>query len=148
LSIPAIFMLGKTVAGKREGLIAAFLLAVSPVAINYSVEARCYALLLLLSILSTYLLLKMFEPDRLQTRSFPPRWLTVAYVATSILVAYTHWFGLLLLCVQAVGLFFYLPMSRAVQQRIAVVILSIMAGCAPLFVLYRSQTRIRQLAGG
>jgi mannosyltransferase len=53
------YLLGRRLFGKSTGLIAAFLGAISPLAIYYSQEARMYALLAALSAASTYLLLRL-----------------------------------------------------------------------------------------
>jgi mannosyltransferase len=52
LSIPAIYTVGYLAISRRAGLLAASLLALSPVLVDYSQEARVYALELLLVLLS------------------------------------------------------------------------------------------------
>ena len=47
LTIPTIFLLGRRLAGLRAGLLAALLLAVSPLHVHFAQEARMYALLAL-----------------------------------------------------------------------------------------------------
>jgi mannosyltransferase len=52
LSIPAVYAVGRLAISPRAGLLAASLLALSPVLVDYSQEARVYALELLLVLLS------------------------------------------------------------------------------------------------
>jgi hypothetical protein len=52
-TIPLVYLLGRDMAGRRAGLVAAVLLAVSPFAIWYSQEVRNYAFLIFLSAVST-----------------------------------------------------------------------------------------------
>ena len=52
-TIPVVYLLGRDMAGRRAGLVAAVLLAVSPFAIWYSQEVRNYAFLIFLSAAST-----------------------------------------------------------------------------------------------
>ena len=50
LAIPAIYLAGRRMLSRRAGLIAAFLLAISPLHVYYSQEVRMYGLVALLSI--------------------------------------------------------------------------------------------------
>ena len=60
-ALPLLVALGRAVRLPQAGLWAALVLAVSPVAIRYSQEARHYALLLLFGLLATVLLLRALE---------------------------------------------------------------------------------------
>ncbi len=57
LAIPAFYGLGRALRGSRLGLIAAALLTISPYAHWYAQDAKMYSLLVLLTIVSTWLLL-------------------------------------------------------------------------------------------
>ncbi|MCA1666386.1 MAG: glycosyltransferase family 39 protein [Thermomicrobia bacterium] len=57
LAIPALYGLGRTLRGPRLGLIAAALLTISPYAHWYAQDAKMYSLLILLTIVATWLLL-------------------------------------------------------------------------------------------
>ncbi|MHB8645067.1 MAG: glycosyltransferase family 39 protein [Thermomicrobiales bacterium] len=57
LAIPALYGLGRALRGPRLGLIAAVLLTVSPYAHWYAQDAKMYSLLILLTIVTTWLLL-------------------------------------------------------------------------------------------
>ncbi len=94
LAIAATYVLGKALLGPREGLIGAFLLTISSFHIRYSQEARYYALLLLLAVLSLYFFYRgLHRNDRLS-------W--VGYIISSTLAVYTHLFAFLFLGVEAV----------------------------------------------
>lgn len=97
LSVAALFALGRHLGGRLLGAIAAGMLAINPFFIAYAQEARGYSLLLLLSILSTYFLVRAIEEPGL-----PWRW--AAYVATAVLMVYTHLFGLFVLAAHAATL--------------------------------------------
>ncbi|HEV2037927.1 MAG TPA: glycosyltransferase family 39 protein, partial [Candidatus Eremiobacteraceae bacterium] len=88
LSVPVMFALGRRLLGIRAGIIAAFLLAISPFYIAYAQEARGYSLLMFLSIVSTLFFVRCI--DRSQSRLD-----LLAYCIASVLMIYTHWFGIL-----------------------------------------------------
>ena len=94
LAVPALYGLAKLLFDKQTALISALLLAVSQLSIQYSQEARAYALLLLLTITSSYFFLRALKERR------PLFWWL--FVASAILVECTHYFGLLALVSLAV----------------------------------------------
>ncbi|CAN5324285.1 hypothetical protein BH24CHL10_BH24CHL10_01530 [soil metagenome] len=81
-----VYALAKRLIGRRSAPIAAFLVAVHPLLVRYSQEARGYSLLVLVSTLSTLLLLRAIE------RPTMPRW--VLYGALTGLSLYVHLFAL------------------------------------------------------
>jgi uncharacterized membrane protein len=84
-TLAAFFALAARLLPTRGALLATLLLACSPYHVYYSQEARNYALLLLLTIVSYLALLAWDERPR------PGR--AIAYVATTTLLLYTHVFG-------------------------------------------------------
>lgn len=60
-SIPALGVLGRKLLSQEAGLVASGLLAVSPLAVELSTEARTYVLLMLLSVVCTLLFVKLRE---------------------------------------------------------------------------------------
>jgi len=64
LAVPAVYVLGRRWVGRMGSLVAALLCATSPYLIWYSQEGKMYALLFLLSALSTYVYLLALERDR------------------------------------------------------------------------------------
>ena len=91
--IPLVYLLGAKTIGRPAGLVGAALTALSPYLIFYSTEARAYALVLLLVLLSTLALLTALDTGR-------RRWWG-AYAALSCAVMYTHYSGAFALAGQA-----------------------------------------------
>ena len=82
--VPVVFVLGSRTLGWRVGLLASALLALSPIAIYYSVEARNYSLLALILALSTLVLLRA-------TTKGASRWWWLAFSLLTALAVYTHY---------------------------------------------------------
>jgi mannosyltransferase len=94
LAIAAMFILGKALLGCREGLVGAFLLAISSFHLRYSQEARYYSLLVLLAMFSLYFFYRgLHEKGKLC-------W--VGYVLSTSLAVYTHLFSLLFVAVEVI----------------------------------------------
>jgi mannosyltransferase len=91
----AIFMTykaGRLLFDEEVGMIASLLLALSPFHIRYCQEARAYSLLVLLTLASFYFFLKLLQEKN--------NWLSLGYVLSSALLAYTHYYGLFVLVAQ------------------------------------------------
>jgi 4-amino-4-deoxy-L-arabinose transferase-like glycosyltransferase len=97
LSIVAIFFLGRRLYCDRAGVVAAGLLAASWFPIYYSQDARPYAFLLLFSITTTHQWHAI--ATSLATGGRPSRSAMAGFVGSTIALAYTHYFGLLLVAV-------------------------------------------------
>jgi len=54
LTVPLLFLIGRMLAGTRAGLVAAVLLATSPLHVQYSTEVRMYSLLMLVAALAIW----------------------------------------------------------------------------------------------
>jgi hypothetical protein len=93
-SVPLAFALGLRVAGRRAGLVAAAFVTISPFAIYYATNARAYAGLAFLAVLSTYCLLRALDGNR--------RGWWAAYGVAVVAVLYTHYAGVFVLVAQAV----------------------------------------------
>lgn len=92
LSILLIYKVGSTLWTRMEGLVAAFLLAVNPWHIRYSQEARWYAMMVFLSLLSLIFLLKALQGNS--------RGHWVAFALVTSLALYNHYFAFLILPAQ------------------------------------------------
>jgi 4-amino-4-deoxy-L-arabinose transferase-like glycosyltransferase len=101
-AILAIHALGAQLYSRREGLVAATLLAFSYQPLYYSQEARAYSFLLLGSILSSLFWFRVLR--RLEAGETPSGGDRAGYVASAIATIYLHYFGLLLVAVQLAGL--------------------------------------------
>jgi hypothetical protein len=98
LSIWLFFRLGRRLFGERVALYSTLLFAFYPLAYRYSLEARPYALLLFLSLLSYDLLLSQIYGKEGSKRG----WLLIAAISTLLL--YTSFLGGLILISQFAGL--------------------------------------------
>jgi hypothetical protein len=99
-SLSLLYLIGRHLCDEMAGLCAALVAALAPVYLWYSQEARPYALLITLSLLSMYALLRLVAPDG--SRSDRVAWAAAYILATGVTV-YTHYSGLFLLGFQ--GLF-------------------------------------------
>lgn len=88
LGVALIYRLGNLVGGRRTGLIATFLLAISPFHIWYSQEARMYAMLTALAIVASWCLLLLLRKER--------RALWLVYAISLTLAMYTHFLAVFL----------------------------------------------------
>lgn len=88
-TLPAMYLLGKRLFGVEAGLVATALLAVSRYHVFYAQTLRMYTLLVLLTIVSTYLLLDLRIEHSRRT--------VVAYVVSAIALGNTHFLGVLVL---------------------------------------------------
>lgn len=105
LAVPVIFELASRLFDAETGLFSALLLAVSRFHVELSQEARSNAVLMLLTLSLIYTLVRALRTR--DTRYF------IANAAVSILLVYTHYFGLLIVVVQ--NLYFSLGWSRYKQ---------------------------------
>jgi len=90
--IPLIYLLGRELYDRRAALAAALFLAVTPLAVWYSGEARMYALYMFWSIVA------LLGQARVLRRGGRAGW--VLFVAGSAGMFYTHYFAILQICAQ------------------------------------------------
>ena len=93
LSVPLLAVVARRLYGPRPGLGAGLLAAVAPLYVWYAQEARMYTLLTFLGLLSSYLLLRVLDQRAHSARRCP----LLAYILTSALALYTHYFAIFLL---------------------------------------------------
>jgi len=99
----------------REGLISAGMMSVFLFPVYYGQEARPYGMLLLFALIATYFW--TYLADAVTGRERPGGWHIAGYVIFAILTAYWHYFGLLLIGLEGVGLFLLaLPKLRTTGQ--------------------------------
>ena len=89
LTAPLIYALGRRLLGTTSGLLAALLLAISPLYLWYSQEARMYTLVTFLCLLSSYLLLRALEGK--------PGFLWGGYIFVNVLAVYSHFYAFFVL---------------------------------------------------
>ncbi len=109
VAIVATYALANELFGGRVGLLAAALLALAPLHIWYSQQARMYVMVTVLSVLASYLLLLAL---RRQQTSY---WL--AFVLTTVLALYTHYYALFAWLFQGVFAVYWLWSNRSNMWR-------------------------------
>ena len=94
-ALPMTYLLGTRLFDRRTGAVAAWLLAINAYDVRYAQEARSYALVVLLSILSTWFLARNLQQS---SRAWG------AYTTTNVLLVYSHFFGGLVIIAQLLSL--------------------------------------------
>ncbi len=105
LTIPLIFLIGRRLFNSSTGLAASAFLAVSPVHIWLSQEARPYTIMMLLTAVSVLLLKGL--TDRLKAGTKMGGASIAAFIIVGILLEYIHYFGLLVLAIETSIIFLY-----------------------------------------
>jgi len=95
LAVPLIYAVGNRLLGRASGLLAAALVAVSPLFLWYSQEARMYTLVTFLCLLSTYLLLRIMDGQGRRST------LWAGYVLSNVIAVYTHFYAFFVLAFHA-----------------------------------------------
>ncbi|MER3445436.1 MAG: hypothetical protein C4291_00755 [Candidatus Dadabacteria bacterium] len=91
----AIFMLyevGRLIFDNEVGILGSLLLGLSLFHIRYSQEARCYSLMVLLTLISIYFFIRLFKERSLI--------FSIGYILSSTLLIYTHVYGLFIIIAQ------------------------------------------------
>jgi mannosyltransferase len=128
-TIPAVWALGRRLGGDRAGLAAAVLVAVNPMLVWFSQEARAYALLALLGALSALLWLRALE--------LPRAGRLLGWGAVAALALATHYFAVFLVGPQALWLALRARTPRARVTALALPVVAA-AALAPLALEQRS----------
>ena len=92
LAVYVVYVFCLRICGPRTGLAAAFLLAISPIHIWYSQEARAYSLVVLLNTLSMLYFINSIDPGRRKHRAL--------YVLVSVCALYTHPYAIFTIAAQ------------------------------------------------
>lgn len=124
-AIPLMFLLGRYLYSDKEGLIAAAITAVAWPAVYFSQEARAYSMVFAMSAASTLLWLQVMR--RINAEKRLPGWKAAAYAVVAVITATLHYYGLVLIVLQATVAaiaFFRNPdkLWRALPLYVAVVI--------------------------
>lgn len=108
LSIFAVYALGKLLYNKKTGLIAALIVAASVFHIRYAQEARGYTLMVCLMLVSYYCLLQLTIKNRTTY--------AVMYVASTALLVYTHYYGVMIILAQNIFCFTLLIRNKKIGE--------------------------------
>ncbi len=106
-AVPAIFLLGRRIADARVGAVAAVLLAVHPLIVQWGQQLRAYSMVVFLVIVATILLLRAVDRPDDTTRS-------VLYAVVAAVTIYTQFFALLVIVAHLVWVALLRPMPRRV----------------------------------
>lgn len=133
LGVTAVYNLGKALFGRAEGLLAAFLLTLSPFHVRYSQEARAYALFAFLSVLALYFLWRGIKGHE-------RKW-WVGFIIFNILNLYTHLFALLVFLVEgliflSVWLWGYVRCQSEARSKVAEAFLRFWGSTTVILVCY------------
>jgi mannosyltransferase len=132
--VPVAYLIGRRLASRRAGLILAAFVAVNPMLIWYSQEARSYALLVLFCALSFYFFLRVLDEVRGLDLAL--------WAATSSLALCSHYFAVFPVAIEAALLLFALrAFWRLVLPALALVALT-GAGLLPLIAAQTNPTHI------
>lgn len=107
----AIFMIykvGSLIFDEDVGILGSLLLASSVFHIQYSQEVKMYSLMALLTLLSIYFFIKLLEKRSLVV--------SIGYILSSILLMYTHVFGLFIIVAQNIYLVMLFLLSKDVYK--------------------------------
>ena len=128
-TVPVAFLAARRFVGDRLALVAAWLCAISPILVLYSIYARAYALLVLTCALSLWALAALLErPSR-------RAWLLWALAAVACL--WTHYFSVFVLAGEVCVLAVRLPRERV---KLALWLATVAAATTPLWSLFRAQS--------
>lgn len=111
-AIVAVYRLGSLLFGKPTGLLAAFFAGVSPFQIEFAQEARMYALLALLSVLSLFFFVRLLT-EGARVRS----WLVAAYSVSTALMLYTQAYAVFIIAAELLVLLSLLVRSTPDSRR-------------------------------
>ena len=141
-TVPATYAAARRFVSTRSALVAAALVAVSPLLVWYSQEARAYALLVLLGALSLVPLQRAAAPR-------PARSLS-AWALTASLALATHYFAVFIIAAEAVWLLHRAAERRAAARAVAAVaaVAVALAGLAAYQARYAEHTAWISKSGG
>ncbi len=136
LAVPVAYVVAKWLAGRRAGLIAAFLLAINSFHIYYSQEVRMYGLVMLWSLLAVGLAWRSVEGGEEKVQRTEWRWLA-GYGVVMTLALYTQYYaGFLAVGLAIAGLVELWRQRRGRQATIWLGVQAVVAALVMPWVLY------------
>jgi uncharacterized membrane protein len=125
-SIVLIYMLGKSLFNQSVGVLSAFFMSVSKFQIYYSQELRYYSLYELLTLISLFFFIRF-----LKSKSYI---YTTLYVISTILLYYSHDFGILIIAVQNLYVLIKFKTLRSIIAKWYLSQVIILISIAPRFI--------------
>ena len=125
-SIVMIYIIGKSLFNQKVGVLSAFFMSVSKFQIYYSQELRYYSLYELLTLISFYFYIRF-----LNSKSYVH---LVLYIFSTILLYYSHDFGILIIAVQNLYLLIKYKTLRSIIAKWFLSQFVILLGIAPRFI--------------
>jgi len=113
LTIPLIYALGRRLLGTTSGLLAASLLAISPLYLWYSQEARMYTLVTFLCLATSYLLLRGLAEGSKGALIWG------LYVLINVLAVYSHFYAFFILTFHLIFLLAWWAVKRKGDRLLA-----------------------------
>lgn len=104
LAIFVIYRVGSLVSDRNVGLLSSLILSLSVFHVHYSQEIRGYSLMVLLTLISMYFFIRLLQERKASV--------SVIYILSSILLFYTHFFGLFVIAAQNIYLILEFMLSR------------------------------------
>jgi mannosyltransferase len=128
-TVPVGYLIGRELASRRTGLLLAALIAVNPMLIWYSQEARSYALLVFFAALSTYFFVRVLNTRRGRDLAF--------WALASALALCSHYYAVFAVGIEAAWL---LVALRARWRAVLPAVAALVATALALLPLLSSQT--------
>jgi len=104
LAIFMMYRVGSLIFDRNVGIMSSLILSLSVFHIHYSQELRGYSLIVLLTLVSMYFFIRLFQERKTST--------SVLYILSSALLLYTHFFGLFVIAAQNIYLISEFMLSR------------------------------------
>jgi mannosyltransferase len=131
LAVAVVFLVGRSLANQRVGLIGAFLASISLYLIYYAQDARAYSLLLLLSLSSYWFFIESLKKDRI--------WWYAAYFVSTILMLYTHFYGLFIFFSQILVFLVFCKKYPAQRWKLGATIITLIVALVPFVLLLKDK---------
>ena len=125
VTVPLLYRLARRLQGEQLAWIAALIAATNACLVQFSQEARSYAMLMMLVVLSYYFFIQLIEEKDLRP--------AVMYVAATAAALYTHFFAALIVCAQIASLL-WLPPQRVPWRKVLLCYVAFAAAVLPIAI--------------
>jgi mannosyltransferase len=129
-AVGLIFMVGRSIFNTRVALIGAFLTSFAFFPILHSQNARAYSLLLLLSLLSYWCFIEALKKNNI--------WWYLAYLIASLLMLYTHFYGLFIVTSQIILFFIFFKRYKIQRWKYLGTIAILLIALVPFALLLKN----------